>query len=73
MDEGRPRRVSLSPRQIDVLTGHAEGRNRSEIAESLGIKPTTVSVRMCEIKQRLGTTGIPDSIQEARRLGLLEA
>ena len=73
MDEGRPRRVSLSPRQIDVLTGHAEGRNRSEIAESLGIKPTTVSVRMCEIRQRLGTTGIPDSIQEARRLGLLEA
>jgi hypothetical protein len=33
--------------------------------------PTTVSARMTEIRHRLGTTGIPDSIQEARRLGLL--
>ena len=41
MDEGRPRQVGLSPRQIDVIRGYAEGKKWAEIARELGMHPTT--------------------------------
>ena len=71
MDEGRPRPVGLSPRQTEILQGYADGKTREEIAQALDIVPITVSSRMTEIKYRLKTNGIEESIKEARRLGLL--
>ena len=72
MDQTRARQVRLSPRQLDVLTGYAEGKKRKQIAEELDMSLSGVSVRTTEFKQRLGTTDIEQSIHEARRLGLIE-
>jgi len=66
-----PKQVRLSPRQREVLDGYAADKDRKQIAAELGLHPTSVSVRMTEIKHKLDTMGIKDSITRAQQLGLL--
>lgn len=61
----------LTPRQHDVLTRVATGMTNAEIAEELGLRPTTVKTYWQETMQRLGVRNRAEAIGAAYRDGLL--
>ncbi|MBA2946742.1 response regulator transcription factor [Streptomyces himalayensis] len=69
-DEPAPERALLTPRQHDVLACVANGMTNNEIAQELGLRPTTVKAYWQETLQRMGARNRADAIAIAYRLGL---
>lgn len=61
----------LTARQYDVLARVATGMTNGEIAEQLGLQPTTVKTYWQETMQRLGVRNRAEAIAAAYRRGLL--
>lgn len=61
----------LTPRQHDVLSRVATGLTTIEIAEELGLQPTTVKAYWQETMQRLDVRNRAEAIAAAYRRGLL--
>ncbi|MEV3927556.1 response regulator transcription factor [Actinomadura coerulea] len=70
-DEAPPARALLTPRQCEVLACVASGMTNTEVAQELGLRPTTVKAYWQEILQRIGARNRADAIATAYRLGLL--
>jgi DNA-binding NarL/FixJ family response regulator len=64
-------RVSLTPREAEILAQVAEGRTNGEIARQLFISTKTVSVHVSNILGKLGASGRTEAAAIARRDGLL--
>ncbi|OZC73985.1 DNA-binding response regulator [Rhodococcus sp. 06-462-5] len=61
----------FTARQLDVLTLVAVGLTNQEIADELGVQPTTVKTYWQEAMQRLGVRNRAEAIAVAYRQGLL--
>lgn len=57
-----PLYIPLSPREKDVLTLAAEGVDRQEAAEILGVALSTVKKQHEHIKSKLGATNISHAV-----------
>jgi DNA-binding CsgD family transcriptional regulator len=64
-------RVSLTPRESEILALVAEGRSNGEIGRQLFISTKTVSVHVSNILGKLGAVGRTEAAAIARRDGLL--
>jgi DNA-binding NarL/FixJ family response regulator len=61
---------ALTPREVEVLTGLAQGRTNKEIAEGLFISVKTASVHVSNILRKLDVTGRQEAARVAHRLGV---
>ncbi|MBA0125485.1 hypothetical protein H0B56_08025 [Haloechinothrix sp. YIM 98757] len=61
----------LSPRESEVLRQVAMGRTNSEIADSLGVLPTTVKTHLKNTMRKLGARNRMETVSVARNTGLL--
>jgi DNA-binding NarL/FixJ family response regulator len=64
-------RVSLTPRESEILALVAEGRSNGEIGKQLFISTKTVSVHVSNILAKLGASGRTEAAAIGRRTGLL--
>jgi DNA-binding CsgD family transcriptional regulator len=67
----RAARVSLTPRESEILALVAQGRTNGEIGRQLFISTKTVSVHVSNILGKLGASGRTEAAAIARRDGLL--
>jgi DNA-binding CsgD family transcriptional regulator/tetratricopeptide (TPR) repeat protein len=67
----RGARVSLTPRESEILALVAQGRTNGEIGRQLFISTKTVSVHVSNILGKLGASGRTEAAAIARRDGLL--
>jgi DNA-binding NarL/FixJ family response regulator len=65
------RRVSLSPREREILQLVAEGMTNIEVAAQLGIGRETVKTMLYRAFDKLGASRRSEAVSEAQRLGLL--
>lgn len=63
--------AKLSPREIDVLTALALGKNRSQVAYDLKISENTLRVYVDSARHKLGAINIPHAIALGVRRGLI--
>lgn len=72
--QGRSRseQFGLTPREMDVLRLLGKGYRNREIAESLGLSPTTVKTHVARIFKRLEVSDRTDAVVTAFRLGIIE-
>jgi len=61
----------LSPRQLEVLKGMAEGKTNSEIGAVLGVTERTVKAYAQELFDKLGARNRAGAVAEAARLKLI--
>jgi DNA-binding NarL/FixJ family response regulator len=72
-ERGRSRReFGLTAREMDVLRLLGKGYRNREIAESLGLSPTTVKTHVARIFKRLDVSDRTDAVVTAFRLGIIE-
>lgn len=71
LKNSRPAKVTLSPREIEVLSLLAEGLKREEIAERLGVSHGTVRTHIQNIFQKLEVSGKVAAIKTAQLNGLI--
>jgi DNA-binding NarL/FixJ family response regulator len=73
-DEGKSRgeRYGLTRREMDVLRLLGRGYRNRQIAESLGLSPTTVKTHVARIFKRLEVSDRTDAVVKAFRLGIIE-
>jgi len=64
-------RLSLTPRELDVLRLLADGRTNSEIAATLHLAPSSVKKLVSRILARLGVRNRVEAALVARREGLV--
>lgn len=62
--------LNLSPRQLQVLQGLADGLSSKQIAAHLGVSKRTVDLHISAIKRRFGTTSRMQSVLRGVALGL---
>jgi DNA-binding NarL/FixJ family response regulator len=62
----------LTAREMDVLRLLGKGYRNREIAESLGLSPTTVKTHVARIFKRLDVSDRTDAVVTAFRLGIIE-
>ncbi|MEV0322546.1 response regulator transcription factor [Streptomyces sp. NPDC050658] len=67
----RERDVSLSPREVDVLTCVAGGATNAVAGERLGLRPETVKGYLRSAMRKLGAHTRLEAVVAARRAGLL--
>jgi LuxR family maltose regulon positive regulatory protein len=60
--------ASLSPRELDVLTGLSQGLTREEIAEASSISPNTVKSVIRSVYNKLGALNRADAVRLATGL-----
>ncbi|MGK8521355.1 LuxR C-terminal-related transcriptional regulator [Nocardia asteroides] len=65
--------AELSARELEVLALVADGQTDAAIAEALGISEDTVRSHLAHTRSKLDTDGRAESVEEARRAGLLPA
>lgn len=65
--------VRLSPREVDVLTALALGKNRSQAAYELKISENTLRVYVDSARHKLGAVNIPHAIALGIRKGIINA
>jgi len=72
--EGKSRgeRYGLTRREMDVLHLLGRGYRNRQIAESLGLSPTTVKTHVARIFKRLEVSDRTDAVVKAFRLGIIE-
>lgn len=63
--------ISLSARELEVLSLVAEGKSNAEVAASLFLGETTVKTHLVHIFEKLGVGSRTAAVNEARRAGLL--
>ncbi|POX36544.1 helix-turn-helix transcriptional regulator [Streptomyces sp. Ru73] len=63
--------VSLSPREVDVLSCVASGATNAAVAEQLGLRPETVKGYLRSAMRKLGAHTRLQAVVAARRAGLL--
>lgn len=63
--------VPLSPRERDVLELVAAGLSNPDIADALGIRPTTVRTHLEHLFHKLGATSRAEAVATAKDLGEL--
>jgi DNA-binding CsgD family transcriptional regulator len=68
----RRARMSLSPRELEVLQLVAEGRSAPEIGEILFVSAGTVKTHLKNIYGKLGARDRASAVAEALRRGLIE-
>jgi DNA-binding NarL/FixJ family response regulator len=73
-EQGRSRseQFGLTAREMDVLRLLGKGYRNREIAESLGLSPTTVKTHVARIFKRLEVSDRTDAVVTAFRLGIIE-
>ncbi|MDX2600072.1 LuxR C-terminal-related transcriptional regulator [Streptomyces caniscabiei] len=64
-------RVTLTPRETDVLASIATGASNRVTADRLGLRPETVKAYLRSIMRKLGAHGRWEAVVAARRAGLL--
>jgi ATP/maltotriose-dependent transcriptional regulator MalT len=67
----RAPKVSLSRREIEVLSCVAAGRSNSEIAVELFVTETTVKAHLVHIFSKLGVSSRTAAVSAARQLGIV--
>ncbi|MFC8343833.1 response regulator transcription factor [Streptomyces sp. NPDC057280] len=67
----QPERVTLAPRELDVLACVAAGATNAAAAERLGLRPETVKGYLRSAMRRLGAHTRGEAVAAARRAGLL--
>ena len=68
---GRPDRLGLTRRELEVIRLVAQGRNNSEVADALFISVNTVTRHMTHIFAKTRTTNRVEAALLAARNGLL--
>ena len=68
----REPRVSLTPREKDVLLAIRDGLSNREIAERLFLAPTTVKTHVARLFTTLGVSSRTAALARARELGLFD-
>ena len=68
---GETPNVKLSPREVDVLTALALGKNRSQAAYDLKISENTLRVYVDSARHKLGAINIPHAIALGIRKGII--
>ena len=66
-------RVSLSPREHEILTLLAEGNSQKQIAAALVISPKTVGTHIQHLLAKLGVHSRAQAVSAAFQLGLVES
>jgi DNA-binding NarL/FixJ family response regulator len=61
---------SLTPRQVDVLTGIIEGKRNKVIGAELGLSEATVKAHVSAVFKALGVTNRTQAVRAAERLRL---
>jgi DNA-binding CsgD family transcriptional regulator len=61
----------LSPKECAVLALVAAGRNDTEIAEALGVQPSTVKTHVARARTKLGASTRAEAVALALRGGLI--
>lgn len=64
------RLASLSPREVDVLRGLANGLQNKVLAGQLGLSVRTVEMHRANLMDRLGVRSLADALRLAFRAGL---
>ncbi|WPC40255.1 helix-turn-helix transcriptional regulator [Clostridium sp. JS66] len=64
-------KISLSPREIEVLSLIAEGLKREDVASHLRMSQETVRTHLRNIYQKLGASGKISAIKMARLSGII--
>ncbi|MEU0394584.1 LuxR C-terminal-related transcriptional regulator [Streptomyces sp. NPDC006208] len=67
----RAHRVTLAPRELDVLACLAEGATNATAADRLGLKPETVKGYLRSAMRKLGAHTRMEAVVAAQRAGLL--
>ncbi|PWI20406.1 helix-turn-helix transcriptional regulator [Streptomyces sp. Act143] len=67
----QPARVTLAPRELDVLACVAAGATNAATADRLGLRPETVKGYLRSAMRRLGAHTRGEAVAAARRAGLL--
>ncbi|WP_028060928.1 response regulator transcription factor [Candidatus Solirubrobacter pratensis] len=68
----RAPRVTLSPREHDMLSGLARGLSGPQIAAELHLSPSTVKTHLQRLYDRLGVSDRAAAVAEGMRRGLIE-
>ncbi|MDP9115714.1 MAG: LuxR C-terminal-related transcriptional regulator [Actinomycetota bacterium] len=68
---GRPRQLSLSAREVEVLAAIARGGTNQQISSELSISAKTVMHHSASVYRKLGVRGRAEAIAHAYRSGLL--
>jgi DNA-binding NarL/FixJ family response regulator len=73
-EQGRPRdeQFGLTAREMDVLRLLGKGYRNREIAELLGLSPTTVKTHIARIFKRLDVSDRTEAVVKVFRLGIIE-
>ena len=66
-------RVSLTPRQTEILQAVAHGRTDKEVAKALNLSPRTVEMHMSGAIKALNCATRAEAVHRAGALGLLNA
>ncbi len=62
----------LSPRQVEILQGIADGGSTKQVARDLGITQKTVHNHLNAIYRRLDTQSLTHAVLSAVRLGIID-
>jgi DNA-binding NarL/FixJ family response regulator len=71
-DDDRPPVEPLTARELDVLSGLADGLSNKAIAVRLGISDETVKFHLSAIFGKLGASNRTDAVRQALRRGIVE-
>ena len=71
-DDGADPPVSLTPREIEVLTLASIGRTGPEIAEELVLSPATVKTHFSNVHEKLAVPNRTAAVARALKLGLID-
>ena len=63
--------LGISPRELEVLRGLADGLSNKEIARALDVSPNTVKTHVARLFEKLEVNRRTEAIGRARELGLL--
>jgi PAS domain S-box-containing protein len=64
--------ISLTPREIEILTLAARGYSGPEIAQRLVVSPATVKTHFAHIHEKLGVPSRAAAVARAMQLGVIE-
>ena len=72
-EEFQPAQSRLTQRELDTLKYVAQGKQRTEIAEIMGIGPESVKTHMKGVLNKLGAANSTVAVVKAYELGILRA